>query len=273
MKAEVSDSSRAKEREVQLTEPASADLGHLVHRRSRLVLSVIPLNDSEDRLLVAISNRGLVHDSAHDFRVLNDEVAIVGAHIEGLSRPGLLVRLVLALEVDEDLGLLVGAHEDVEDLLAGPEANGLDDGGRRDVDLEVGVGEVSADLGELGAVEKGVAAGDEVATGDEVLGSGDDGLSITRRDEVALDVHELEGLGPRLLGLRHVCEAKERLAAEQEREASNRLRTQVHFVSVEIGVVPVQSSMISESEEGEATRELTACTHTRSSGTSSMAEP
>lgn len=72
------------------------------------------------------------------------------------------------------------------------------------VDLEVGVVEVGTDLGELLSVVEGVATSEEVASRDEILGGGDDGFSVSGRDEILLDVHELESFGSSFLSLRYV---------------------------------------------------------------------
>ena len=193
------------------TEPSSAELSHLVHRRCSLVRSVIPLNDSKDTPLVSISDRTLVHQSAHDLRVLNDEVSIVRRHIGRMrlirivgENDEFVESLVLAFEIDEDFRILVRSHEDVEDLLSGPESNGLDDRWMREVDLEISVVEVGADLGEFGAIVEGVSSSEEVATGDEILSRGDDRLSVSRRDEILLDVHELECFRSSFFRLRNV---------------------------------------------------------------------
>jgi len=90
-------------------------------------------------------------------------------------------------------------------LFSGPELNGFPDGGWREVDLEVGVGEVGAVLGELLTVVELVFTREEEGGGDEVLDGGDDGFSVTRGDHVLLGAHEFESFGSRFLGLRDVC--------------------------------------------------------------------
>lgn len=91
--------------------------------------------------------------------------------------------------------MAVWTHEDVEDLLPRPETDGLPDCRRGDVDVQLSVSEVGADLCELAAVEEAVSFGEEVGGSDEVLDGSDHGLSVTRCDEVVLDAHKLEGFG------------------------------------------------------------------------------
>ena len=194
------------------TEPSSAELSHLVHRRCSLVRSVIPLNDSKDTPLVSISDRTLVHQSAHDLRVLNDEVSIVRRHIGRMrlirivgENDEFVESLVLAFEIDEDFRILVGSHENVEDLLSGPKSNGLDDRRVGKVDLEISVVKVGANLREFGSVVERISSREEIASGDEILRGGDDRLSVSRGDEILLDVHELECFRSSFLRLWDVC--------------------------------------------------------------------
>lgn len=112
--------------------------------------------------------------------------------------------MTFALNVDQDVTLLVWSHQHVENLLSGPELYGFDDGRRGNVDLHVGVSHVTADLGELAAVEEAVFAGEEEGGGDEILNGGDDGFSVPWSDEVLLDAHEFEGFSSCLFRLGHV---------------------------------------------------------------------
>lgn len=205
------------DREPFVGEPARAQFRHPVHALGRFVGAKVALDDGKHALLVAVADRRLVEHARDDLRVLDDEEPVVDRHEERVRevlflRPlgrRLLERLVLALEVDVDRRVLVRPHQDAEHLLAGPEAFRFQDGRRGQFDLELGVLQVRAHLRKLLPVEEGVFSSDEVAPGDEVLRRGDDRFSVSRRDQVALDVHQLERLGTRFFRLRDVC-AKDR---------------------------------------------------------------
>ncbi|KAI3491320.1 hypothetical protein L1887_44355 [Cichorium endivia] len=101
--------------------------------------------------------------------------------------------------------LLLGRMRQDMTCFARPEADGLHDGGWWNVDVQIGVGKVAADLGELCSVEEAIALGDEVGGGDEILNGGDDGFTVSRRDEVVLDTHEDWWLPSWLLQSEETC--------------------------------------------------------------------
>lgn len=106
-----------------------------------------------------------------------------------MPRIRLLLLITLALHIHQHLARFIRPHQRVEHLLARPQALRLEDRRGRDVDVEVRVGEVGADLGELGPGEEAVFLGEEEGGGDEVLDGGDDGFAVAWGDEVELDVH------------------------------------------------------------------------------------
>lgn len=73
--------------------------------------------------------------------------------------------------------------------------------------MRFGVVEIGERLTELLAIQEGILAREEIGGSDEILSRGDDGLAVSRRDEVELDRHELGGFGPCFFGLRDVCTA------------------------------------------------------------------
>jgi hypothetical protein len=205
------------------TKPTSTKLCQPIHRHRGLVRPVIPQDDSENRVLLPVSDRVLVHHSTHDLRVDDHQIPIVRAHIqrEPILSPRHLHRPALRLKVDLDLALLVWPHQAVEDLLPRPELDGLPDRRRGDVDLELGVGEVGAVLGELGAGVELVLAREEEGGGDEVLDGGDDGLAVSGSNDVLLGRHELQGFRSGFFRLGDVWRTGRKGAGRQEELVRN----------------------------------------------------
>lgn len=88
---------------------------------------VITHDNTEYRFLLPTAYRRLVHDTAHDLAIDNDQPAIVGREIwywvhvwRVVTSIGLLLLVTLRLDVHEHLRLFVWADEDVEYLLPGP---------------------------------------------------------------------------------------------------------------------------------------------------------
>ena len=165
--------------------------------------------------------------------------------VEYLTRPtrGLLHLLHLVaftLDIHEHLRLAVRAHQDVEDLLPGPQTLRLQYRRRWNVDLHIRVGEIATDLRECAAVEEGVLARKQIRGGDEVLNGGDDGITVAWGDEVVLDAHKLESFGAGFLGLRDV---------------------KIHLIAVEVGIVGAADTLIES--EGAPWSYFDSVTHNR----------
>jgi hypothetical protein len=192
-------------KEKQRTEPPGTNFRQLVHRIRRLHRTIVPQYNTKDRVLLAVSNGRLVKDAAHNLAVLDHQIPVVGRHVGNFSWARLLHCPALRFEVHEDLALLVWPHEQIEHLLACPQRDWTEDGGRRDIVVFLGISEVRQDLNELSPSEEAVLAREEEGASDEVLGRSDDGLAVAGRDQVLLDVEQLTRFGARFLGLRNVC--------------------------------------------------------------------
>ena len=89
--------------------------------------TVITDNDAEYGPLFSTSNCRLVHDTAHNLAINNDQPSVVGGQVVCRwtdSGVAFGIRLLLLVtprfDVHFHLGLFVGLHEDIEDLLARP---------------------------------------------------------------------------------------------------------------------------------------------------------
>ena len=65
------------ERETLIRKPTSGEFRQSVHGRGRLLGSIITQDDTEYRLLLAVSDCVLVEDSTHDFTVDDHQISIV----------------------------------------------------------------------------------------------------------------------------------------------------------------------------------------------------
>lgn len=173
--------------------------------------AIVTHDHTEYRFLLPTTHRRFVHRAAHNFAIDNNEPSIIRGEIRGrihacgvVLRFGFFPLVTLGLNIDEDLRLLVRPHEHVKNLFACPESDGLPDCWRGDVDLKVGVGEVTANLGELAAVEEMVLAGEEEGGSDEILDGGDDRFAIPGGDEIVLHAHEFKGFGSCFFCLGHI---------------------------------------------------------------------
>lgn len=157
--------------------------------------------------------------------------------------------LVLAFEIDENFRIFIRTHKNVEDLFSGPQSNGFDDGRRRNVDLQVGIVHVGTNLNELLTIVEGVSTSEKEASGDEILSRSNNGFSVTRSDQIALDVHELERFCSRFFGLGNICIRSQAfdISTVPGIKTQEGLLTQIHFVPIEIGVVSVSQSKLSVS--------------------------
>ena len=96
------------------------------HGQARRVLPEVPQQHVEDVGLRAAAHRALVHAAGQQLAVPDHHIAVVDAEL-----PVLGVALALGLEVGLHLALPVGLQQQPEDLLAGPEGLGLENGGLR----------------------------------------------------------------------------------------------------------------------------------------------
>lgn len=68
----------------------------------------------------------------------------------------LMPTVAFRFHIDEDIGFLVGPHKYVENLFACPKSDGLPNSRRWDIDLEIRICKVAANLCELTSVEESV---------------------------------------------------------------------------------------------------------------------
>ncbi len=177
------------DREAPQRQCPGTELGQPVHGSCRIIRPKISEDHVKDGLLVAASDRRLVHPPAHDLGVANHKEGVVDVHVRNVAVVFLVEDLVFRVQVDKHGRFLVGAHEDVEDLLARPESLGLDDGGWGQLKVGVAQEHLSADVGKRRPIEEVVLATQQVGRRDEILGGGDDGLTVLGRDEVVFHAH------------------------------------------------------------------------------------
>jgi hypothetical protein len=129
--------------------------------------TMISENDTENRLLFAATDSIFIHHPTHDLTVDDDKPSIVGREIGGRFLDAwvsyhlslLVPSVTFRLDVDKDLRLFVGSHQNVEDLFSGPQSDRFPYCRRRNIDMEVGICKVTADLRELAAVKELVFLG------------------------------------------------------------------------------------------------------------------
>ncbi|GIX60902.1 uncharacterized protein BcabD6B2_03370 [Babesia caballi] len=159
----------------------------------------------------------------HELRVVENHVAVLGAHARVHPPRRLLELPLLALEIHHHLAPLVRPQQRVEDLLPRPQRDGVYQRRRRQVHLRLAVREVAARLAELLPREEPVLRREQVARAQKVLHRRDQRLPVPRRRQVVEHVHEVERLRLRLVGLRQV---------------------QVHLVAVKVRVVRLAYALV-----------------------------
>jgi hypothetical protein len=125
------------------------------------------------------------------------------------------VDFLLCAEVHHHSSFSVGPQHSADHLFAGPQHSRLEDGGGRQVDDFVCVGEPRQYFCELLARKEDLSAGYKERCGQEILNESYDGLATLGSDDVLSHSHEVLGFGSRLDGLRNM---------------------DVHFVAVEVCV-------------------------------------
>mmetsp|Transcript_6640 Transcript_6640/g.16012 ORF Transcript_6640/g.16012 Transcript_6640/m.16012 type:complete len:609 (-) Transcript_6640:1097-2923(-) len=229
-------------------DPPGAELCDPRHPVSRRLSIAVPDEGVEERVLVAVAERRLAQRAAHELRVADADVVVVGAHAPPLVKVRVRLLVVLGLSelrVDKDvdprhdaLGALAGQHQQVEELLARPELDWLHDGWGGKLEVVTRITHEAAEERQLVPVVESVFARDEVGPREEVLRRRDDGGAVLGGADVVDDAHQLEGLGARLLRLGDV---------------------QVHLVAVEVGVVGLAHALVEP--EGAPRKDLGSVRH------------
>ena len=114
-------------------------------------------------------------------------------------------------------------HQDIENLLSGPEHLWLKRRGRGEIKGGIWTKHVEADLCEGTSIEEAVLGADKKSGTYEILNGRNDGFSVLWSSQIILNTHQFHCLCSGLFSLRHV---------------------QVHFVSVKVCIIRVAYTLV-----------------------------